>query len=89
MRPAMGDSRRNAASEYREWPLYKELRKRTDFAELFQKLFGQPLEFVATVASGPAAEIADDQVDREVELRSNEASTSPNEAETVTRERVD
>jgi hypothetical protein len=84
---SMGDSRRNAASEYREWPLYRELRKRSDFAELFRKLFGQPLDFVATVASNPAAEIADDQVDREVESRSNEAGTSPNEAESVTPQR--
>lgn len=70
----IGNSRSNGASEYREWPLYQELRKRTDFAELFEKIFGRPLDFIATVPSGPAPD-TDDTVDPEIESLSNEASS--------------
>jgi hypothetical protein len=78
----MGNSGPNAASEYREWPLYQELRKRADFAELFQEVFGQPLDFVTTVAPNSVEESAKEQLDCEIVSEPDEPSSVPTENET-------
>ena len=76
----MGNSGPNAVSEYREWPLYRELRSRADFAELFQRIFGQQLDVIATVPSTPP-ESTDDLFDSESESAPGDVSPAgiPNE----------
>ncbi len=40
---------------YREWPLFKEIRKVTDFSKTFEGIFGEPLSRVSLERRPPGS----------------------------------
>jgi hypothetical protein len=66
---AIGANGSVTKTDYREWPLFREIRKAPEFAATFEELFGEPLQRPETVEKplerlhareAPAVDVADD-----------------------------